>query len=398
MERRRWYSMPRTRPARPILDGVRLAPIGLVLTAALLTGIGGATALVLIILLTLGLPSLQSSATLPMAGLLDVIKLAFAAIAGIGGTIALVVAYRRQRVAEASSRLEHAKEERDRIRILNERFGAAASQIGSDQPTVRLAGVYAMAALADDWPEQRQTCVNVLCGYLRMPYEPDPGAEAPGSERLAFAQNREVRHAAIQVIRDHLNPRVAPLPWHDCKFDFRGAVFDGGNFSYIEVPNGCTLNFLDASFVGGVTEFQGSKFAGGVANFWRVQFAGGEVHFYGAKFAAGHVGFGESTFSGGRVDFRSIGTSEGPLRSSFSTDVTFSRCQFTGAEVLFSRAEFTAGVIDFDEAEFSGGKVDFTDAQLTGGKLDFSRVAAWAVPPSNLPVSARGLKMPHLPA
>ncbi|MEU6205367.1 pentapeptide repeat-containing protein [Micromonospora musae] len=367
------------------------------LTGALLTGIGGATALVLIILLALGLPSLQSSVTLPMAGLLDVIKLAFAAIAGIGGTIALVVAYRRQRVAEASSRLEHAKEERDRIRILNERFGAAASQIGSDQPTVRLAGVYAMAALADDWPEQRQTCVNVLCGYLRMPYEPDPGAEAPGSERVAFARDREVRHAVIQVIRDHLNPQVAPIPWHDCKFDFRGAVFDGGNFSYIEVPDGCTLNFLDASFVGGVTEFQGSKFAGGVANFWRVQFVGGEVHFYGAKFAGDHVGFGESTFSGGRVDFRSIGTSEGPVSSSFSAHVTFSRCQFTGAEVLFSRAEFTAGVVDFDEAEFSGGKVDFADAQLTGGKLDFSRVAAWAVPPLNLPASASGLKMPHLP-
>ena len=383
-------------PARPGVDGIKLAPIGLALTGALLIGITTAVGLVLITLLALGLPQLQPSRTLPLAGLLDVIKLAFAAIAGIGGTVALVVAYRRQRVAEASSHLEHAKEERERIRILNERFSTAASQIGNDQPAVRLAGVYAMAALADDWPEQRQTCVNILCGYLRMPYERDPGAEAPTAEQVAFARNREVRHAVIKVIRDHLNPRVGPILWHDCIFDFRGAVFDGGNFSYLEVPKGCTLNFLDAKFVDGVTEFHGSNFTGGVVNFWRVSFSGGEVLFFGAKFTGG-AGFGESTFSGGKIDFRSIDTSEGHLVLSFSADVTFRRSRFTGADVLFTRAEFARGKVDFDGAEFSGGKVDFADVQLTGGKLDFSTVADWSVPPLNLPTSAPGLEMPKLP-
>src|SRR5262249_1027495 len=57
-----------------------------------------------------------------------------------------------------------------RIRTLNERFATAADQLGSDKPAVRLAGVYAMAGLADDWEENRQTCVDVLCAYLRMPY------------------------------------------------------------------------------------------------------------------------------------------------------------------------------------------------------------------------------------
>ena len=61
-------------------------------------------------------------------------------------------------------------------RMLNERFATAAGQLGGDKPTaVRLAGVYAMAALADDWPKNRQTCVDVLCAYLRLPYDPDPG-------------------------------------------------------------------------------------------------------------------------------------------------------------------------------------------------------------------------------
>jgi uncharacterized membrane-anchored protein YhcB (DUF1043 family) len=39
-----------------------------------------------------------------------------------------------------------------RTRTLNERFATAAGQLGSDKPSaVRLAGVYAMAGLADDW-------------------------------------------------------------------------------------------------------------------------------------------------------------------------------------------------------------------------------------------------------
>jgi hypothetical protein len=42
------------------------------------------------------------------------------------------------------------------------------------------------AVLADDWQENRQTCVDVLCAYLRMPYKPDPGQDGPAPQQLAF--------------------------------------------------------------------------------------------------------------------------------------------------------------------------------------------------------------------
>ena len=59
-----------------------------------------------------------------------------------------------------------------RARTLNERFATAADRLGSDKPAaVRLAAVYAMAGLAEDWEENAQICVDVLCGYLRLPYE-----------------------------------------------------------------------------------------------------------------------------------------------------------------------------------------------------------------------------------
>jgi hypothetical protein len=111
-------------------------------------------------------------------------------------------------------------EQRDRT--LNERFATAADRLGSDKPpAVQLAGVYAMAGLADDWEKNRQTCVDVLCAYLRMPYEPDPGDEAPVPERLAFQANREVRHTVIRVITAHLQEKPA-VSWQSLDFDFTG--------------------------------------------------------------------------------------------------------------------------------------------------------------------------------
>jgi hypothetical protein len=49
---------------------------------------------------------------------------------------------------------------------------------------VRLAGVYAMGELADDWQAGQQACIDVLCAYLRMPYTPpaESSDEQPPSQ------------------------------------------------------------------------------------------------------------------------------------------------------------------------------------------------------------------------
>src|ERR1700751_5770519 len=102
-------------------------------------------------------------------------------------------------LAEQHKALERTLAEQ-RPRTLNERFATGTEQLGSDKPpAVRLAGVYAMAGLADDWPENQQTCIDGLCGYLRIPYGPGPGPDAPEPERLAFRAGREVRHTVIRV-------------------------------------------------------------------------------------------------------------------------------------------------------------------------------------------------------
>lgn len=157
-----------------------LAPIGLAIGGMLALALAIAAAVTITGLHFLHVREFQPEPQLSAATLYDLLKIAFAVAAATGGTVALVTAYRRQRVAEFAQDLARQQhelagraEEREATRLLNERFTTAAGQLGDGQPAVRLAGVYAMAGLADDWPQQRQTCVDVLCAYLRMPYEPD---------------------------------------------------------------------------------------------------------------------------------------------------------------------------------------------------------------------------------
>jgi hypothetical protein len=234
-----------------------------------------------------------------------------------------------------------------RTRTLNERFATATGQLGSDTPTIRLAGVYAMAGLADDWEENRQTCVDVLCAYLRIPYEPDPGQDAP-EQQLAFQAIREVRLTVIRVITAHLREDAA-VSWQGLNFDFTGAVFDGAYFD-------------DAKFSGGTVDFDRAKFSGGTVRFSDAEFSGGTVYFGDAQFSGGTVDFSGAQFSGGTV--------------------YFSRAKFSGGTVDFSGAQFSGGTVYFKRAKFSGGTVDFGDAQFSGGTVDFSDASDWSYPPA----------------
>src|SRR6266536_5809494 len=198
-------------------DEARLWHIGTALTLGFIVALLGLTALTALAWMLLGLAGFRRHGIPPLHDTVSVLQLVFASVAGAGALVALVVAYRRQKIAEADA-------VHDRIRVFNERFTTIAAQLGADQAAVRLAGVHAMAGLADDWKANRQTCVDVLCAYLRMPYEPDPGDEAPAAERLAFRSSREVRHTVIRVITAHLI-KDEPVSWQGLNFDFTGVVF-----------------------------------------------------------------------------------------------------------------------------------------------------------------------------
>ncbi|WP_405429461.1 pentapeptide repeat-containing protein [Micromonospora sp. NBC_00617] len=394
-------------------------------------------------------PSFERDATVTVATLFDLLKLVFAVVAGIGGVAALVVAYRRQRVAEHANALaefahqlahaadlraevtkalaeaadERAKIETDRngVRLFNERFAKASEQLGSEKGAVRLAGVYAMAGLADDWREGRQTCIDVLCAYIRMPYTPPPDASSETATQdedqvpirdadkdRAAREEREVRHTVIRLVGRHL--RLAEddaASWCGYDFDFTGAVFDGGDLSgarfsagdiYFDSATfiGGDVSFGGAAFSGGKVSFSGAAFSGGKVSFSGAAFSGGEVSFSGAAFSGGEVFFGLTRFSGGKVSFDRATFSGGQVffdrvalpsggKVVHVTWVTGEQVSFVhpasnDRSVLFSGARFSGGEVSFEGTIFSGGEVFFNYVTFCGGKVSF-RTASFQVPP-----------------
>jgi hypothetical protein len=52
---------------------------------------------------------------------------------------------------------------------ITELYTRAVDQLGNEKAPVRLAALHALERVAQKNPEQRQTIVNVICAYLRMP-------------------------------------------------------------------------------------------------------------------------------------------------------------------------------------------------------------------------------------
>jgi hypothetical protein len=91
---------------------------------------------------------------------LDVIKTTITVAGFIGAVLVGVYGYRKQRLVEGDAHRADAEQ-------LAQRYTTAAEQLGHDKAAVRLAGVVVRIRLADDWGEQRQVCIDVLCAYLR---------------------------------------------------------------------------------------------------------------------------------------------------------------------------------------------------------------------------------------
>ena len=327
---------------------------------------------------------------------LEIAKIVLAIVGGLGGVVFLTVRYRKQRDGENA-------EVREQVKHFHERFDAAAEQLGSDAPRVRLAGVYAMAALADDWDAGRQTCINVLCGYIRAPYEP-PGelaVDATDEDRRVHAvatQEREVRRAILDTIGGRLREKPkSGRTWHGHTFDLNGAVIESADLTGVKIPAGTVLNFTRAMFPTGMVNFDLAELSGGLIDFTRARFCGGRVGFLSARFSKGDIRFSDARisggevvlfgawFSGGLMVFDGVVISGGEVlffRTEFTKgELSFFDAEFPGGRVDFRHSGFSGGLIDFTRARFSGGTVDFGGARFNGGRLKLTGIKDWSVPP-----------------
>ncbi|WP_415648146.1 pentapeptide repeat-containing protein [Stackebrandtia soli] len=328
----------------------------------------------------------------------EVAKIVLAIVGGLGGVVFLTIGYRKQRDGEAAERRNDAAEQRldaadarEQSKHFHERFSGAAEQLGSNAARVRLAGAYSMAALADDWDAGRQTCINVLCGYVRAPYQPpgeldDTADEQDLQQHRAATEEREIRRAILDTIGERLRAEpVKHKTWHGHRFDLNGAVIDAGDLSRSKITPGTVLNLARATFSGGDVSFARAKFSGGNVSFPSAKFSGGNVSFFGATFSGGDVSFARAKFSGGIVSFPSATFSGGIVSfvdAKFSGGiVSFPGADFSGVIVSFEGATFSGRNVSFAVAKFSGGIVSFARANFSGGKLILTGVRDWSAPP-----------------
>ncbi|NHO83469.1 pentapeptide repeat-containing protein [Micromonospora sp. CMU55-4] len=309
--------------------------------------------------------------------------------AGVVAAFALLLAFRRQQLVE---RTQQAAEYDAGEKRVTELYVKAADQLGSEKAPVRLAGLYALERLAQDNPTHRQSIVEVVCAYLRMPYKPpssELGSEAsdatcalkshkadvnlesaPHSAREVpttaaeddLRGERQVRIAAQRILARHLRPaRTAggpsPSYWGvivldlteatlldldmtDCSM--HDAIFDRAEFVGLAL-------FNRTAFRGDVS-FKGAQF-NGLANFGQADFIG-TSNFGGASFADSI--FARATF-GGRADFH---------QTTFTRGANFYDVRFLG-EAVFAEADIQEGA-SFGNVEFHGDAW-FERTKIEGG-------------------------------
>ncbi|WP_339135194.1 pentapeptide repeat-containing protein [Streptomyces sp. f51] len=320
---------------------MRLWPVGLVLALAFTVAVLVAAWVFYTGWDLLSVRGLKPEHRIDSNTLFDLVKLSFGVVAGAGALVALVVAYRRQRVDEDGAL-------REATRLHTERFTTAVGQLGEESAAVRLGAVHALAGLADD--SLRQTCIDVLCAYLQLPFTPDPGNDpAHQVEHHRYLAFRKVRHTILRLIGDHYRrPQGTHRSWQGCDLDLTGVAIDGD------------MDFSGATFSDGTVSFSGATLSGGTVSFDNAVFASGTVSFDSAVFASGTVHFNNARFSGSTVYF--LGA------------------MFSGGTVYFNNAAFSGAKVCFQGAALSGSTVSFSNA--SGSAPDQLRAAvATAIPP-----------------
>ncbi|MEU7864205.1 pentapeptide repeat-containing protein [Nonomuraea sp. NPDC049141] len=326
-----------------------------------------------------------------LAAALDAVRGRVLAVAT--GLAALVAVYYTARNADTARRTFQLGERGH----VTDRYGKAVEQLGSAQAPVRLGGLHALEQLAQDnpAPEFRQTIVDVICAYLRMPYTSPPdetGRAEPAVPRATIGgvsapagrdphEERQVRLTAQRILTAHLRYQDPPARrrwqphsadpnarhWAGIRLDLTGATLLDFDLSRCRVGDAAfgraafagDAGFEGAAFAGGAG-FEGATFAGG-AGFEGATFTG-DAEFRGATFTraarfgwaafAGDAGFEGATFAGGAW-FTGV---------AFTGYARFDSATFSGA-AGFDRVTFT-GYARFDSATFTG-YAEFRGATFT---------------------------------
>ncbi len=261
---------------------------------------------------------------------------------------------------------------------LRRRFVTTTAQFADPSPEVRLAGVYALEALTDDWIDRgkhtdAQTCINYLCGYLTRPYtrpteDPTLRTHTTRTHHTKYNYTDEihehprddvnVRQAITRTIANHLQPEHHHN-WSNYNYDLTGAHFQNADFTGSHFKG--TIDFTKANFQGEQTSFDDAEFHGERTSFNEAEFHGEQTSFVEAKFHGERTTFFCAEFHSERTWFG--------LAEFHSKRTTFRGAEFHGEQTSFRGAEFHSERSTFQDAEFYSELTVFEGAEF--GDADF---------------------------
>lgn len=317
----------------------------------------------------------------------EIVRNAVTTAAALGVGITLFFSYRRQQTAEQTQRigaeaqltaskaqevaaqalkLSNKQHELDQSRRadaviseLRSRYAKTAEQLGSEQPPVKLAGIYSLAALADDWseqgnPDERQVCIDLLSSYFKLQMPTTPGAS-------------ECKAAVMDVVTTRLMWATEKRKyWGSCKITLRNfgqlsaledlVIRDGGLLRLSGVTLGTRSVLEKVQLLGGAINFPALKPNRGLLTFREASVYGGDLTVSTSVRVDEQNAFGT-------VEFDQLRLMGGVVRVRIPTgNVVFTDCVFKRGSLKLSAA--TGGSVSFVNCRFEG------DVFATGRKLN----------------------------
>jgi uncharacterized protein YjbI with pentapeptide repeats len=242
---------------------------------------------------------------------------------------------KRQEIEAARHELETRRTDHDRERVADERFARAIELLGSAADQVRVGAMHALVGLSRSRPAYTQTVLDVLCAYLRRPFD-----YAERDER-----ELQVRTTAQRLIADLLplasdpNAPAYDLDLHGATleyFDLRGRVVGQLRARKTQLYESTSFNRV---VVRGPAWFTGSHCHG--------RFYAPEVVFHDRSWFSHFTADGEVDLTG----------------AVFRGQTKFADSEFHG-KVSFQNATFDHGV-DFNNVRFANA----IDLRLAGGAI-----------------------------
>ena len=317
----------------------------------------------------------------------ELLSTTLAAVGGIGAVGYLVIKYREQ----ASTEREELRQNEGEA---DKKLADAVQQLGSKSPQVRIAGVYALADVADTYGSEKygvdynKRAVEILCGYLRT---------------VRSDNDEPVESAVFSILSNHLTPPAHSFsnsnigPWSRYTIDLRGAIlketinFKGACIASLDCRQAefhGKADFTDAHF-DAYTHFDQAHFYH-QANFTGAQFQHNNdpnlitsfvnTHFHNkATFNEAHF-YHQANFTGAQFQHKAksnlitsfVGTHFHAevtfLEAHFHQNVDFNNSQFqqncknADLGTRFQRAHFDGNTY-FDNAHFYH-QANFTGAQF----------------------------------